>query len=70
MQPELWDILDSSDEDDTPVGDADGAAAQTGLPPRYELNEEGEYKTAADMRAAYNQLRYVHYIQHRISTRD
>jgi hypothetical protein len=58
VQPELWDILDSSDEEDTPVGDGDGAAAAaTGLPPRYELNEEGEYKTAADMRAAYNQLR-------------
>ena len=57
MQPELWDILDSSDEEDTLAGDGGAAAAATGLPPRYELNEDGEYKTAADMRAAYNQLR-------------
>jgi len=57
VQPELWDILDSSDEDDTPAGDGGAAAAATRLPPRYELNEDGEYKTAADMRAAYNQLR-------------
>ena len=59
MQPELWDILDSSDDDDAFVGDGDSAAAPAGLPPRYELNEEGEYRTAADMRAAYNQLRYA-----------
>jgi hypothetical protein len=59
LQPELWDILDSSDEEDQPGGDAGaaGAAAPSALPARYELNEDGEYKTAADMRAAYNQLR-------------
>ena len=60
VQPELWDILDSSDEEEKPLGDGEGVAA--GMPPRYELNEEGEYKTAADMRAAYNQLRYGHTI--------
>ena len=59
MQPELCDILDSSDDEYAPVGDGDSGAAPTGLPPRYELNEEGEYKTAADMRAAYNHLRYA-----------
>jgi hypothetical protein len=59
LQPELWDILDSSDdEDQLAAGEGAGAGgAVSGLPPRYELDEDGEYKTAADMRAAYNQLR-------------
>lgn len=60
LQPELWDILDSSDEEDKLVGNSDAVDGfVAALPPRYELNEEGEYKTAADMRAAYSQLRYV-----------
>ena len=60
--PELWDILDSSDDEgEAGTEGAEGAGAASGaLPPRYELNEDGEYKTAADMRAAYNQLRYAH----------
>ena len=44
---------------------AAAGAASGALPPRYELNEDGEYKTAADMRAAYIQLRYAH-AQHQL----
>jgi hypothetical protein len=56
--PDLWDILDSSDEEGgdnaAPFGDA---ARSEVLPAQYELDEDGQYKTPADMRAAYSQLR-------------
>ena len=57
--PDLWRILDS-DEDD-PEGAFSGADDEKTdlIPAQYELDEDGYYKTAADMRAAYGQLRHV-----------
>jgi hypothetical protein len=62
--PDLWNILDSSDEEDADGPDlaVEGKVAYErvmALPAKYELDEDGAYRTPADMRAAYHQLRHA-----------
>ena len=62
--PSLWNILDSSDEEEAAAAEDSAAALGdsgpvTAMPARYELDEEGAYRTPADMRAAYSQLRHA-----------
>ena len=60
--PDLWRILDSdSDEDvalNSPKQQQEDEPA-VALPARYELDDDGNYRTPADMRAAYAQLRHA-----------
>eukprot|EP01052_Picozoa_sp_SAG31_P004561 SAG31_NODE_190_length_20810_cov_20.296364_6_plen_554_part_00 len=54
--PDLWHILDSDEEEPDSAAVTERPAEL--IPPQYEIDEDG-FKTAADMRAAYAQLRHV-----------